>query len=769
MTDRSIVVALFSAVQLIIPFAPIYGQTDPQQLLKPLPVDAVLGAMHINTDVALSASSDGRWIAFTTDDRRRAGRHRDDVAFTPTGVPLRKWSSDVWVIDRQGGQSRNLTAGRGASWGPVWSPDGRLLAFYSDRDDTAGAWIWERAGDTFYRAAPIMTRSRHKDEIRWTPDGSGIIVLAVPDGESATASPPVPEVSSDATAPSVQVFSAGLQDQETKERPSTADAGSLGGTDLVLIDVETGAVRRLAHHISTHWFEISPDGRYVAFTTRLTKQDPQTFGVWYDLRTVRLSDGVTATAASGVPMFLWGRPVSWSPDSKWLAYLTSAMKETLDGEVHLASADGATPATIVRAGRHAPFDNLGSAPLWEATGNTIYLLGGDTLWAVDRMQQRSRALYAAPGKQLAHVIEPSDAFTAQRPGVTTIVVATYDSATSKSGIVRIDVSNGAATVLVEEPRKYTYQAGRGGGLTLSDGAVVYVAEGADQPEDLWIVQRGQKPLKLTHLNPRLDSIVYGQARTVRWVDRRGNPARGALLLPAGYQPGRRYPLVVFLYAKSQGEENAFGFWGGFYNMQLLATRGYAVLYPDIPERRGDEMKQRADVVLPGVDRVVALGIADSARVGVMGHSYGGYGTLALLVQSTRFKAAMESAGAADWLSAYGAPLDADGSSSGVRYAEGQEGFRDHPWGARDQYIANSPWFFLDRVATPLLILQGTADEKWTLQSDAVFTALKRLGKPVQYAKYANEGHAQEWWGWPNKVDAAQRYLDWFDRHLRKRE
>src|SRR6266536_4930004 len=114
--------------------------------------------------------------------------------------------------------------------------------------------------------------------------------------------------------------------------------------------------------------------------------------------------------------------------------------------------------------------------------------------------------------------------------------------------------------------------------------------------------------------------------------------------------------------------------------------------------------------MPGVDKIVELGIADPDRLGVMGHSYGGYSTLALIVQTTRFKAAIDYAGYANIMSQYGSMLNDGSRHFGIAWnEEGRGSMGGSPWQYRDRYIENSPVFFLDRVQTPLLIIQGTAD------------------------------------------------------------
>jgi dipeptidyl aminopeptidase/acylaminoacyl peptidase len=172
-------------------------------------------------------------------------------------------------------------------------------------------------------------------------------------------------------------------------------------------------------------------------------------------------------------------------------------------------------------------------------------------------------------------------------------------------------------------------------------------------------------------------------------------------------------------------------------------------------------------VMPGINKVVEMGVADPDRVGVTGHSYGGYSTISLLVQSPRFKAAVMRAGMGDLVSGYGG-LSPDGTNYGVAWSEGGQGrMGGHPWDYRERYIENSPVFYLDRVQTPLLIIHGSEDDAVPAYlADEIFTGLRRLGKSVTYARYAGEGQWEGTWSYPNQVDALGRMIAWFDRYLK---
>jgi dipeptidyl aminopeptidase/acylaminoacyl peptidase len=276
--------------------------------------------------------------------------------------------------------------------------------------------------------------------------------------------------------------------------------------------------------------------------------------------------------------------------------------------------------------------------------------------------------------------------------------------------------------------------------------------------------------RLTHINPQFDRYELGVSQMIEWESGNGEKLHGALLLPAGYRKGNRYPLIVYPYGGSRRSEtvNHFGlstFSGD--NMQVFATRGYAVLAPDAPQHLGSPMQDLARTILPGVDKVIEMGIADPQRLGVWGHSYGGYTTLSLIVQTTRFKAAVAVSGYGDMVGFYG-QMDSAGSAPGIANAEhGQGLLGGPPWQLRDTFINNSPIFFLDRVETPLMLVHGTEDSVVApFLSDEMFVGLRRSGKEVAYVKYRGEGHSLVTWSYANVAEFWNRMIEWFDHYLK---
>lgn len=353
-----------------------------------------------------------------------------------------------------------------------------------------------------------------------------------------------------------------------------------------------------------------------------------------------------------------------------------------------------------------------------------------------------------------------------------LYLSTRNHVTKQSGFYKVDLTSGNTIRMLEEDRHF-------GGIhtvfnvdvAADEQTVVFQAQDIQTSPDLWITDKDfHNPRRLTRINPQLERYAMGTSRLIEWKGIDGELLRGALLLPARYQPGKRYPLIVQVYGNLPLSNlvNQFGLGGtGIENRQLFATRGYAVLYSDSRLRVGTPLQDIAKSVMPGVDKVIELGIADPDRLGVMGTSYGGYNTLSLIVQTNRFKAAAITSGQGNLFSHYWR-LAEDGSSFGIAWSEkGQGRMGGTPWERRDRYLENSPIFFLDRVETPLLILHGAQDSSVPpFLAEEIFVGLRRLGKEVVYAKYVGENHSVLYWGYANLLDYCNRIMTWFDQYLR---
>jgi dipeptidyl aminopeptidase/acylaminoacyl peptidase len=230
----------------------------------------------------------------------------------------------------------------------------------------------------------------------------------------------------------------------------------------------------------------------------------------------------------------------------------------------------------------------------------------------------------APHGAIREIVAPSGDGRYWSPdGGRTLYATMRDTDTKQTGVLKVDTVTGRTGEALREDKLY-------GGMFNLDAVgatVVFAAQDAQHPTDLWTANLGfTNSRRLTHINSRLDAYEFGRSRLIDWRGADGAALRGALLLPAGYREGVRYPLIVRVYGGdiSSNYVNRCGLEGsGVDNQQMLATRGYAVLMPDTPLEMGTPMADIAKAVLPAVDRAIELGIADPERLGVMGHSYGG--------------------------------------------------------------------------------------------------------------------------------------------------
>jgi dipeptidyl aminopeptidase/acylaminoacyl peptidase len=739
----------------------------------PLELRDVLSVKSFADRGQVDLSSDGRFVAFALQDplRKPATVSR---YFSATGVPRGYEGTDIYVTEVLTSQTRNITQTiRSSNWNPVWSPDGRTLAFLSDRDGAVRVWLWTRATRQFRRLTAEPARVFFGFEsIRWSPNGRRVAVKLSPlnltraqlDRLLPTSGTPVAR-RAPADSVTASVFSAAAARDSMLPAPALAlDLDSTRSflnaelADLAMIDVVTGRVKRIAPHVRVMGWQWSPDGRSLAYSTR---QPDGGRGLLvydnYDLFVVDTS-GKPARLAAPRMVQEYGLNFSWSPNGRSLAYLSS-------GQLYTAPRDsaGGDVQTLTRDERD--FSTAYRAPLW--MGDTALLVqSGDTLWRVAIPSGTASPVATVEGQRLLGVVAPADA---QRLARNRVTIALLDPVTKRSGFRTVDFVNGTFASRFEDQ----VAIGGDGPYHLdasNDGqTMAFVAERGDRPPEVWITREELTHTnRITNLNPQVTRLALGATRLIQWSGPRGEILRGALVIPGNYEPGKRFPLVVKVYGGSRlsSRLNRFGLEAGVDNLHMLSTRGYGVLLPDAPLREGTPLEDLASAVLPGVDSAVALGLADPDRLALMGHSYGGYSTLAILVQTTRFKAAISSGGFSNLFSHYTAMRD-DGSAVGINWAERDQGLMGgHPWELRDQYIRNSPFFFLDKVTTPVLLLHGGSDRTvLAARAEETFVGLRRLGKTVEYVRYEGEEHHPGSWSTANAADYWNRIFDWLEKYL----
>jgi len=742
----------------------------PTRAVTPLSVDDALSARQFAQLMPVALSPDGKWLAYTVQNHRQMTAPGVRL-YLETGVPPWASGTDIFLVSTANGVTTNLTTGVGDNWQPAWSPDGHYLAFLSTRDGSRQArlWIWDAHKEELRRASEVNARTTR---IEWMPDSKRILLTTLPEELKAELLSRREQEASqihDLDLPSVVVY----QGEPTGHGPLQDESApwslDVYRRDLTLIQVDNGRAVVLIHNKRIATYLISPTGSEVAFTTPTRFERPGSQQILFDLAVATVSNFQTRVVASEARLDFDGSTFSWSPDGSLLAFRAWGPDEkNFDCYITNVASASSTNLTRLMPGAVPPQTPL--APLWDTKGH-IYFINDGTLWRASEPGGKPVVVASVPDRRITRLIaSPADQLWTTNDGASTIVV-THDDVEKQDGFYEIDLKTGRSLRLLENGQCYTCSGVMPPFAVAPDGRLLHFAEDARNDEDLWVSDTTFRSLRrLTRLNPRFDPAKMGTARLVDWLSDDGKTLHGALLLPSDYEAGRRYPLVVWIYGGEllSNQLHTFGLAGtGPFNMQLLATRGYAVLLPDAPQERATPMADLANAVLPGVNKVIEMGIADPDRLGIIGHSYGGYSVLSLIVQTHRFKAAAEMDGFGDLLAAYGA-MNQDGTAFQTSVEEGGQGsMGGTPWQLRDKYIENSPLTYADRVTTPLLIIHGSEDATVPpFLGDELFVGLRRLSREVEYAKYEGEGHSPLQWSKANQRDLCNRLIAWFDDHLK---
>jgi len=771
---------LFCSASLVACSAAVRAGAEPQST-DALPVEAAVSVQHFAEFSPIEYSPDGKWLTYVMRDNR--AKKYDQQAGSRTGVPWQSIGADIVIMNIKTGGVKSLTGGKGNNWQPTWSPDGHYLGFLSDREGNgeAGLWIWDTRRDELRRVSDVNVRW---DEIEWTSDSERAVVAIRPQDlsvddyvqklRSKSDSEKIP--ANKVAGSSVILYRASATADRGENAPKS-DPWNLNDflRDLAVIDIATGKVTVIVHgqRVGAK-FLLSPGGSRLAYTVPKRFEMPGSQQTLFDLVTFNLSTGQSRILASDIRLGLNGAQFTWSPDGSRLSYCTAGMQEkTNDCYVVEVNAGNPHNVTNLPAGQGSVGPRT---PLWDTKGMHIYFLYHGALWRAQVDKNKAVEVVQIANHSIVQMIPQSEnGLWMSDEGMSTVVL-TQDERTKQDGFFKIDLVGGRATKLLEDGRCYScarQDEGKFFTLTRDEKHIAYVAEDAQHDSDVWMSDASFTDVRrLTHLNPQFDRYKMASARLIEWLSLDGELLRGALLLPADYQEGKRYPLITWVYGSERLSNNISHFGmvtPGPFNMQLLATRGYAVLLPDSPQLEGTPMLDVAKTVLPGINKVIEMGIADADRLGVMGHSNGGYSVLSLIVQTKRFKAAIELDGTANLVGEYG-EMDKDGNAFGSSLLEyGQDALGGTPWQSREKYIENSPIFFLDRVETPLLIVHGTDDSTVApFLGDEVFVGLRRLGKDVEYTKYEGEGHSPLYWSYANQMDFCNRMIAWFEKYLKDR-
>lgn len=262
--------------------------------------------------------------------------------------------------------------------------------------------------------------------------------------------------------------------------------------------------------------------------------------------------------------------------------------------------------------------------------------------------------------------------------------------------------------------------------------------------DLWVSDGSFGGLrKVSNANPQQAEFNWGKAELIDYTNADGVPLRAILYKPEDFDPSKKYPLMVYIYEELTNGLHSYSrpSPGTSINLARYVSNGYILLYPDIIYKTGYPGECALKCVVPAVQRVVGMGFIDPQRIGIQGHSWGGYQITYLITRTDIFAAVQAGASVSNMISAYGGIRWGSGMSRAFQYEKTQSRIGSPPWDATLQFIENSPIFWVEKVNTPYLTIHNDEDDAvpW-YQGIEFFSALRRLGKEAYLFNYNTEKH-----------------------------
>ena len=342
-----------------------------------------------------------------------------------------------------------------------------------------------------------------------------------------------------------------------------------------------------------------------------------------------------------------------------------------------------------------------------------------------------------------------------------LYISTYGEWTKKGGVARVDKGKPGAKMLLWDDAVFS--------LTKAKKADVFLYSRQthkDFPDYYVTVPSLQKAQRLTEANPQQKDFYWSDGTMLLdYESEKGNKLQAALFLPANYEKGKKYPTIIYIYEKlSQWLNRYYTPSARGFNKSVYTSRGYAVLMPDIVYKINDPGMSSVWCVLPALEAAIATGVVDQDRVGIHGHSWGGYQTAFLITQTDAFRAAVAGAPLTNMISMYSSIYWNSGSANQPIFESSQGRFKGGYWENIEAYTKNSPVYYAQRVKTPLLLLHNDKDGAvdWN-QGIEYFNTLRRLEKPVVMLQYKGENHGLR--KPANQKDYTVRMREFFDHHL----
>ena len=653
------------------------------------------------------------------------------------------------------GLRKTLLSGPGNYKGFVFDRDGNQAAFVSDRADGKSykLYHWKTAAD----AASELTLPSNAEmpvsengRLEFSTDGARLFF--------GTAPPRAPEP--DDTADLIKVDIWNYKDAELQPMQKVRAEQELKRTYRAVFQIADKRFAQLAT-------KDMPDIRVGADTTHALGESNVAYrqlvswdGNYDDYYIVSMTDG---TRRKILDKEHFGATVS--PGGKYILYFD----EDDDNWYTVRVEDGLTTnitkglgvmfqsETDDRPEHPSPYGQAG----WTSGDNSVLLYDRYDIWEVHPDGRAPRMLTEGLGRMQRIVFrysrtepqsspnqEPEEEIGPRRqsdqPAISTerpLLLSALDERTKASGLYRVSFAGGAP------PAKVVMLDKAFGVPIKARNADVYVFTLSRFEEfgNLWVSSGAFTDMKqVSDANPQQAQYNWGTSELIDYVNADGKHLQAILTKPENFDPSKKYPMLVYIYEQLTSNLHRYvapAPGGSSINVTRYVSNGYIILQPDIVYDLGYPGQSALKCVLPAVQKALSLGFVDPARVGIQGHSWGGYQISYMITRTNIFRAVEAGASVGDMFGGYGGIRWGTGMSRAFQYEKTQSRIGVPPWKNPLIYMENSPIFWIENIHTPYLTMANDEDDAvpWQ-QGIEFFTAMRRLGKEAYMFVYNGEKH-----------------------------
>ncbi|MBL8150131.1 MAG: S9 family peptidase [Blastocatellia bacterium] len=613
-------------------------------------------------------------------------------------------SSQIWLVSIDGGEARQLTSSQGVNDRPRWSPNGKQIAFVSTRDGEGQIWLLDVSGGEARKLTKLSTGAR---DMVWSPDGSHLLFTS-------------------------EVYPECENDDCNNKRNQQVEASK----------VKAKVINHLLYRHWNFWKDGKRDHVFIVSANGGEAKDI-TPGNW-----------------DSPPFSLGGQDnYVFSPDGKEVCFARNTDEDealSTNNDLFLVSANGGEAKRITEVNRGSD-----THPLYSPDGRYIAYRSQERagfeadrfrLMLYDRQSGRSKSISEKLDRSIENFVWSPDSkkiyFTSEDFGY--------------SPIYSVDVQTENITLLIDKSSNSDLT------ITPDGKKLVFSRTSITLPSEVFVADIDTRSVKqLSNTNAELLSQRrFSPAEDIFSKGSDGAKVHSLLVKPVGFDPSKKYPMVVLIHGGPQGAwTHAFGY---RWNPNIYASAGYVVLMPNprgstgygqkfTDEISGDWGGKCYEDIVGAVDHVLEMGFVDKERVGAAGGSFGGYMVNWILGQNNpRFKALVSHAGVYNLTSMYGVTEE-------LWFAEWE--FKGTPWTNPELYAKFSPHNNAKNFKIPTLVIHGELDYRVPVgEGFQLFTALQRNKVPSRLLYFPDEGH------WILKPQNSELWyttvLDWFKQHLK---